>query len=136
MRTLLARWTNEMACAATRLRRSDNGSPSSSVGQMAELSSFAKGSKPNAIMVHIGANGDNDTLPFDTDNRFVAENKDALAQLAFMYFQELTLGSEQGAKTSLNSFSCSQSDFSCRQARRVFASRQKSIRFGISTSMG
>ena len=65
---------------------------------------------PNVTFEHflratadIGANGDNDTLPFDTDNRFVAENKDALAQLAFMYFQELTLGSEQGAKNSLNS---------------------------------
>jgi Reverse transcriptase (RNA-dependent DNA polymerase) len=51
----------------------------------------------------IGAHGDNDTLPFDVDNRFVAENTDALAKLAFSYFQELELGSDQGAKTSLNS---------------------------------
>jgi len=50
----------------------------------------------------IGAHGDNDTLPFDVDNRFVSENTDALAKLAFAYFQELESGSEQGAKTALN----------------------------------
>jgi hypothetical protein len=65
---------------------------------------------PNVTLEHfiraaadIGTHGDNDTLPFDVDNRFVAENTDALAMLAFAYFQELESGSEQGAKTSLNS---------------------------------
>jgi hypothetical protein len=65
---------------------------------------------PNVTLEHfiraaadVGANGDNDTLPFDTDNRFVVENKDALAHLAFTYFQELELNSEQSTKTSLNS---------------------------------
>lgn len=51
----------------------------------------------------IGRHGDNDTLPFDVDNRFVAENTDALAAIALAYFCELESGSEQGAKTSLNS---------------------------------
>ena len=37
----------------------------------------------------VGAHGDNDTLPFDIDNRFVKENEDALAVLAFEYFQKL-----------------------------------------------
>jgi Reverse transcriptase (RNA-dependent DNA polymerase) len=64
---------------------------------------------PNVTLEHfkraaadIGAHGDNDTLPFDVDNRFIAENTDALAKLAFAYFQEIESGSEQGAKTSLN----------------------------------
>lgn len=36
----------------------------------------------------IGANGDNDTLPFDIENRFVGRSPD-LANLAFEYFQDL-----------------------------------------------
>jgi Reverse transcriptase (RNA-dependent DNA polymerase) len=39
--------------------------------------------------VDIGAHGDNDTLPFDVDNRFVKENEDALAELAFTYSRRL-----------------------------------------------
>jgi len=31
----------------------------------------------------ISANGDNDTLPFDIDNRFISENQEALANIAF-----------------------------------------------------
>jgi len=34
----------------------------------------------------IGANGDNDTLPFDEDNRFVQNMQSELAEIAFEYF--------------------------------------------------
>lgn len=33
----------------------------------------------------VGAHGDNDVLPFDIDNRFIAERQDALAAVAFTY---------------------------------------------------
>src|SRR6266404_1651557 len=39
--------------------------------------------------IDIGAHGDNDTLPFDIDTRFVKENEDALADLAFTYTKKL-----------------------------------------------
>lgn len=51
----------------------------------------------------IGAHGDNDTLPFDVDNRFIAENQDALAEVAFNYFCELEEGGEKKAKSAINS---------------------------------
>jgi hypothetical protein len=35
---------------------------------------------------NIDAHGDNDTLPVDIDNRFIAENQNVLARLAFAYF--------------------------------------------------
>lgn len=37
----------------------------------------------------IAAHGDNDTLPFDVDNRFIRDNQEELAQLAFSFFDEL-----------------------------------------------
>lgn len=37
----------------------------------------------------IGANGDNDTLPFDVDVRFVNEHQDQLAELAWAFFKRL-----------------------------------------------
>ena len=37
----------------------------------------------------VGAHGDNDTLPFDVDNRFIADNLNELAELAFRFSQEL-----------------------------------------------
>ncbi len=37
----------------------------------------------------IGANGDNDTLPFDIDVRFINENQERLAELAYRYFEYL-----------------------------------------------
>jgi hypothetical protein len=51
----------------------------------------------------IGAHGDNDTLPFDIDNRFIAENQDSLAELAFSYCQELEAGSEKSAQKAIDS---------------------------------
>lgn len=37
----------------------------------------------------IGSNGDNDTLPFDIDNRFIKENSNSLAAIAHDYFCRL-----------------------------------------------
>ncbi len=51
----------------------------------------------------VGAHGDNDTLPFDIDNRFIAENADALAELAFAYSQELEAGTKKNARTAVDS---------------------------------
>lgn len=39
--------------------------------------------------VDIGAHGDNDTLPFDIDNRFIREKSSDLAEIAFRYFCKL-----------------------------------------------
>lgn len=51
----------------------------------------------------IGAHGDNDTIPFDIDNRFIKENQDALAELAFSYSQELEVGNKKSAKNAIDS---------------------------------
>jgi hypothetical protein len=37
----------------------------------------------------ISANGDNDTLPFDLDNRFISENQEELANIAFGFSEGL-----------------------------------------------
>lgn len=39
--------------------------------------------------MEIGAHGDNDTLPFDIDTRFVKDNSETLSKIAFSFFQEL-----------------------------------------------
>lgn len=51
----------------------------------------------------VGAHGDNDTLPFDIDIRFIKENQEPLAELAFAYSQELEVASEKGVKNAVNS---------------------------------
>lgn len=51
----------------------------------------------------VGAHGDNDTLPFDVDNRFIAENQNALAEVAFNYFCELEAGNPKNAASAINS---------------------------------
>lgn len=56
----------------------------------------------------IGVNGDNDTLPFDDDNRFIQDMNDELAELAFEYFCVVnTQGNTNAAKkiNALNIFS-------------------------------
>lgn len=58
--------------------------------------------------VDIGTHGDNDTLPFDIDNRFIKQNEEVLASIAFEYCRELTQGSAADARkaiSSLNIFS-------------------------------
>ena len=51
----------------------------------------------------IGSNGDNDTLPFDIDNRFIRDSEAALADLAFTYCQELEKGGRKNAKNAIES---------------------------------
>lgn len=51
----------------------------------------------------IGAHGDNDMLPFDIDNRFIADCKNDLAKLAFDLFQSLEKDGKTNAKKRLNS---------------------------------
>lgn len=51
----------------------------------------------------IGVHGDNDTLPFDIDNRFIKGNEDALANLAFTYCQELATGNNKSARSAIDS---------------------------------
>lgn len=42
----------------------------------------------------IGAHGDNDTLPFDIDNRFISDRGQELAAIAFRFYDELSRDSE------------------------------------------
>lgn len=65
---------------------------------------------PNLTLDHfrratadIGSHGDNDTLPFDIDNRFIKDNEEALASLAFEYSQELGKGNRKTAKNAIDS---------------------------------
>ncbi len=39
--------------------------------------------------IEIGAHGDNDTLPFDIDNRFIKDKSSELAEIAFHFFQKV-----------------------------------------------
>lgn len=50
----------------------------------------------------IGANGDNDTLPFDVDVRFVKDCQDELATVAFRYFEHLAGLNKVRAKHAVN----------------------------------
>lgn len=51
----------------------------------------------------IGAHGDNDTLPFDVDNRFVKDQQAELANLAFALSDELARGSAKSARNMIDS---------------------------------
>jgi hypothetical protein len=51
----------------------------------------------------IGAHGDNDTLPFDIDSRFINDNIDELARLAFTFAHELARGNRKTAAHSIDS---------------------------------
>ena len=53
--------------------------------------------------MEMGSHGDNDTLPFDIDNRFIKENHDSLATLAHNYFCEIDNGSHNEAVNAINS---------------------------------
>lgn len=52
--------------------------------------------------LEIGANGDNDTLPFDIDVRFVNENQESLANLAYKFAHGLDGKSEKEVKAIVN----------------------------------
>lgn len=51
----------------------------------------------------IGANGDNDTLPFDVDVHFIKETQEPLANLAYVYFQDLERLNKKQVKDFINS---------------------------------
>lgn len=51
--------------------------------------------------VDIGAHGDNDTLPFDVDNRFIKQNVDSIASLAYDYFCRLDKMPGNGAAKAI-----------------------------------
>jgi hypothetical protein len=50
----------------------------------------------------ISENGDNDTLPFDVDNRFITENQDELAKIAFKFNEGLEKGSKKAARNLID----------------------------------
>jgi len=51
----------------------------------------------------IAENGDNDTLPFDIDTRFVEENSVALSEIAANYFEKLEKAGSKNALASIES---------------------------------
>ena len=53
----------------------------------------------------IGAHGDNDTLPFDVDSRFVSDMQDDLAQLAFDHYSVLQRDSETNSASKMEALS-------------------------------
>lgn len=64
---------------------------------------------PNVTLDHfrratadIGANGDNDTLPFDIDVRFIKDKQELLAELAYAYFQDLDALSKKEVRNAIN----------------------------------
>ena len=52
--------------------------------------------------IDIGSHGDNDTLPFDIDNRFIKDNQDTLAAMAYDYFCEIDSASDKIARKTIN----------------------------------
>jgi Reverse transcriptase (RNA-dependent DNA polymerase) len=67
---------------------------------------------PEVTLIHfqraaadIGAHGDNDTLPFDIDNRFIAQRQNELSQAAFDYFNALQKDSEANSEKSIKNLS-------------------------------
>jgi hypothetical protein len=50
----------------------------------------------------IGAHGDNDTIPFDIENRFVQKSQKKLAALAFEYFQALEARGPESARKAID----------------------------------
>ncbi|MEI9940192.1 MAG: RNA-directed DNA polymerase [Pseudomonadota bacterium] len=51
----------------------------------------------------IGAHGDNDTLPFDIDNRFVKDKQDELVEIAYTLSSELAKGNGKNAVHAIDS---------------------------------
>jgi hypothetical protein len=48
--------------------------------------------------LELGANGDNDTLPFDVDYRFIRDNADNLSKIAFSLFVKIDAMNEESAR--------------------------------------
>ena len=50
----------------------------------------------------IGVHGDNDTLPFDVDNRFIKDKQKDLAKMAFDFFSGTDKKSEKDARNHID----------------------------------
>ena len=53
----------------------------------------------------IGSHGDNDTLPFDIDNKFISDKHAEIAELAFEFYERLEKTGVGQAKQILDSLS-------------------------------
>jgi hypothetical protein len=53
--------------------------------------------------IDVGSNGDNDTLPFDTDSRFIKDMHKELAEMAFKYFSEIDKKTSKEVVMTVNS---------------------------------
>lgn len=53
----------------------------------------------------IGSHGDNDTLPFDIDTRFIKDSAGSLSKIAMAFFEELEKDGIKGAKKKIDSIS-------------------------------
>jgi hypothetical protein len=54
-------------------------------------------------VVDVSSHGDNDTLPFDTDNRFLASNQAELSTLAYNCFKQINSGGKKSSIASIDS---------------------------------
>jgi hypothetical protein len=53
-------------------------------------------------IVDVREHGDNDTLPFDIDTRFIADAEEDIAKLAFRFSQEVEKGTKKGARNAID----------------------------------
>jgi hypothetical protein len=95
---------------------------------------------PNVTLDHferavadISAHGDNDTLPFDIDNRFISENQNELAKLAFRFCHELEKGSRKSARNAIEGLTVYSEHYSFLRALPGSVFRPKSIHSGTYT---
>jgi hypothetical protein len=56
----------------------------------------------------IGARGDNDTLPFDIDTRFVKAKQDELASTAFAFWSQLKNDGPTNSDKKVDALACVQ----------------------------
>ena len=53
--------------------------------------------------MEIGKHGDNDTIPFNVDNRFISDKAEQISKIAFNYFERLNKNGRKAAANELNS---------------------------------
>ncbi len=63
------------------------------------LKHFVKAAK------EIGSHGDNDTLPFDIDNKFISDRYENIAKVAFNFFQRMEKKGDKGVQNTISSLS-------------------------------
>ncbi len=91
------------------------------------LEHFAKAAR------EVGAHGDNDTLPFDLDNRFISDCHADIAQVAYDLFQTLDKGEKRARGRQLTLFPFFMSDSLYQAGPVAFGSQLKYTRFGTFT---